>query len=346
MPRWDKTLVTFFGLMVLVVGLALLALSPYSFVGGDNERLAAVLTFVGGLVTASLAFLKTLMERQSERRLNREGQQADQRLKLDAAMRAGSLLAATGAGPAEPAAVASGLLALTELDRADLAVALLVDLWRGDPPGVSNETAVLVVDSALRSRQQPNAQLVGAELLCQKAEQLDSCKSLHWPSSLDGGWDPTFGPKTKFLLIDALVWTTTAHKVNENSLRTAAVRLYGVWRGEDDAHVRGCVGRMIDALLPELRNIGYADFLQGGQRVMLAELEEAAGTGKPNPDLFLARKTEDRVARLRAWAAHCKDERLDEPGSLAYGSPSIVPAQPQPENRPAPREETAERRPR
>lgn len=337
MPLRDRTFVVFGGLMVLVVVLPIALLGPLGLGGGDSERLAAVLAFVGALVTACLAFLKMIVERQSENRLaqeraqsdlrlEREGHQADRRLKLDAAMRAGSLFAATESGPADPAAVASGLLALTELDRADLAVALLVDLWRGDSVRVSNETAVLVVDAALRSREQPNAQLVGAELLCRKAQDLDSCQSLHWPSSVDGGWDPTFGPKTKFLLIDALVWTTIARPVNEDSLRTVAVRLYGIWEAEEDEHVKGCVGRMISAILPELRNIGYDDFLQGRQRVMLSQLEMAAGTGRPNPDMFLARRTEDRVARLETWAAHCKDERL-EPGSLAHGSPSTVPVQ-------------------
>jgi hypothetical protein len=87
--------------------------------------------------------------------------------------------------------MAAGLLALTRLDHADLAVALLVDLWSEregpeDPDRVSTETAILVIDAALRSTS-ANAQLVAAELLCRNAKWLQPGQSLHWPSSLEGG---------------------------------------------------------------------------------------------------------------------------------------------------------------
>ena len=32
---------------------------------------------------------------------------------------------------------------------------------------------------------------------------LDPCQSTHWPSYIDGCWNPRFGPKTRLLLIDA-----------------------------------------------------------------------------------------------------------------------------------------------
>ena len=66
-------------------------------------------------------------------------------------MRAGELLSgASGQRPA-PAAIASGLLALTKLDQAGLAVTLLVDLWNDENNQVSTEAAILVIDAALDS---------------------------------------------------------------------------------------------------------------------------------------------------------------------------------------------------
>jgi hypothetical protein len=175
--------------------------------GASDKRFAAVLGLAGVLATAGVALV-------SERRLQRQHQDEEARLRLDAAMKAGALFNATSGSPADPAAVASGLLALTELGRADLAVALLVDLWdesdRAASPApatrqaVSDETAVLVIDAALRS-DRASAQLVGAELLCRNARRLDPCQSLHWPSSVDGMWNPQFGVKTKVLLVEALV---------------------------------------------------------------------------------------------------------------------------------------------
>jgi hypothetical protein len=162
--------------VALVLAVAVYAVVQFK----DAGLVAAVLTFLGVLLTAGA---KQLLEHRS-----------DQRLRLDAAMRAGALLTPTKDAPVSSAAAASGLLALTELGRSDLAVALLVDLWPGDAAdevSVSKETAILVINAALKSgATQPSAPLVAAELLCRHADTLDPCQSLHWPSVLDGGWIP------------------------------------------------------------------------------------------------------------------------------------------------------------
>ena len=171
---------------------------------------------------------------------------------VDAAMRAGALFSAKGSEPVDSASIASGLLALTKLDHAELAAALLVDFWSDGQEKVSTETAVLVIDAALRSKGQPNAQLVAAEILCRNARRLNSCQSLNWPSVIDGSWDCKFGPKTKFLLVEALINMTLSEPVTENALRSAAVRLYGIWRNDPDKRLQGCIGRLISALMPRL----------------------------------------------------------------------------------------------
>ncbi|WP_318307789.1 hypothetical protein [Amycolatopsis solani] len=258
---------------------------------------------VAALVSLSGIVVGWLTARQANRRLNHEHADEEARLRLDAAMRAGELFSAKDS-PADPAAVASGLLALTKLDNAELAVALLVNLWSEETPQVAPETAVLVVDAALRST--GNAQLVAAELLCRNANRLDPCHSLHWPSAIDGDWDQDFCPKTKLLLIDALVGMTLAHPNTEDALRSVAVRLYGVWRGDENPRVRGCVGRLIGAVVPALRQLGYIDFMQGKKTVLLSELETAAASGTHNPDGYLDRMVEDRCKKLCSWAHACE----------------------------------------
>lgn len=256
-------------------------------------------------VTAVVALLTLFVNQQANRRSRQEHRAQEDRLKLDAAMRAGELF--RGTDP-HPAAIASGLLALTRLDRADLAVALLVDLWTnpadGTEPPVADETAVLVIDAALRSSC-PEAQLIAAELLYRNAPRLSPCQSLHWPSVVDGCWDERFGPQTKLLLIDALILMTLARPVAEGSLRSIAVRLHGVWSGDSDVRVRGCVGRLIGAVLPTLRKLGYSDFMQGNQLVLLSQLEAEAASGANNPDGFLDRTVDNRCKQLGAWAAPC-----------------------------------------
>jgi hypothetical protein len=265
---------------------------------------------IGVLATAvvSLAgiWIGRLTTRQADRRLHQEHLEEVARLKLDAAMRAGELFSTRENSPADPAAIASGLLALTRLDHAELAVALLVNLWSTEEESrVAHETAVLVIDAALKSP--GNAQLVAAELLCRNAHRLNSCQSLHWPSTLDGGWDQEFGPKTKLLLIDALIRLTLAHPNCEDALRSVAVRLYGIWRGDEDPRVRGCVGRLIGALVPALNQLGYTDFMQGKQTVQLCELEAAAASGTQNPDGYLDRMVDARCHQLCSWATEHPD---------------------------------------
>jgi hypothetical protein len=264
---------------------------------------------VSGTVAVLVAVIGLLTNRQANRRLQQERRDEEARLKLDAAMRAGALFSSADGHPADPAAVASGLLALTKLDHADLAVALLTDLWLGSAGSgqrVEHETAVLVIDEALRT-DIPKAQLVAAELLNRNAKRLSPCQSLHWPSVIDGRWNKRFGPKTKLLLLDALVKMALASPVSEDALRSVAVRLYGVWKAEvGDDRIRGCVGRLISAVYDDLERLGHKDFLAGNEKVLLSDLKTAAESATNNPDGFLDRMVGDRCTCLRKWSAACQ----------------------------------------
>lgn len=287
-------------------------LGAWQVARGNAPTLTAALTFGGAVVTGAVALVGHLVSRQANQRLDEERLREQERLRLDAAMQAGTLLAT----PNQPVSAASGLLALTQLGQADLAVALLVDLWSAERNKVSTETAILVIDAALRS-EQPNAQLVGAELLCRNATRLNSCQSLHWPSVIDGRWDPRFAPKTKFLLLEALLLMSTARPVDKNALRSVAVRLFGICANDPDPNVKGCVGTALNELIPALASLGYTDFMQGREIVTLDQLRLAAKSKKPNADQFLAQVVEAHRERLAAWAADVHDLPLGAPAVAA-----------------------------
>ena len=83
--------------------------------------------------------------------------------------------------------------------------------------------------------------------------------------------------------------------VNENALRSVAVRLYGIYKGEPEtSKARGCVATLIAALTPTLGRLGYDDFMQGNVEVMLGDLVAAARHAERNPDDFLARMAQAR----------------------------------------------------
>ncbi|MET8448034.1 hypothetical protein [Streptomyces sp. NPDC005209] len=255
-----------------------------------------------------------MVNRQNERRLAQEQDDRQRQLKLDAAMRAGQLISPTESAPAHPAAMASGLLALTKLDHVELAVALLVDLWSDGEEGVSDETAILVIDAALRSAS-PNSQLVAAELLCRNAIRLSACQSLHWPSAVDGYWNPSFKPKTKLLIVDALVRMTKAGPSVEGALRSVAVRLYGIWCGDPEVHVQGCIGKLVEAVLPRLHGFGYQEIIHGAQKVMISDLDRAAASATENPDGYLDKLSTQLANELKEWAQDCREQPL-APGAL------------------------------
>lgn len=181
------------------------------------------------------------------------------------------------------------------------------------PSRVSHETAILVLDAALRS-DRGNAQLVAAELLCRNASRLDICQSLHWPASIDGTWNQSFVPKTKFLLIDALVQLALGSTKREAALVSLAVRLYGISEGDDDRHVKGCVGKLLRAIVAELRDPGT--IMQGSREISFDELERVAKLAEDNPDRYLSAVAEDRAMKLTEWAKACHQPDYG-PGALA-----------------------------
>jgi hypothetical protein len=318
-------------LVVIGAGLPALLFGPLHLGADDSARLQATLTYAGVMVGAAVSLLGLAVKWRSDKRLAYEKAEQLKQLRLDAAMRAGALFSPAASGRAVPAAMASGLLALTSLDHADLAVALLVDLWSGNGASssdakVSTETAILVIDAALRS-DSPNAPLVAAELLCRNARRLEPGQSLHWPSSLEGCWNPDFSQRAKLLIVEAIVRMTLASQATETALRSAAVRLYGIWRYDSDNHVKGCVGKLIRALVPRLEKLGYQDFMQGNQDVPLEQLRNAANTASTNPDGYLDQISSQFAENLRTWADRANGLHTG-PGCLAAGQHSPIVAAP------------------
>lgn len=345
--NWDVIRLAAAGLVVVVIG----ALLPKLLFGpifgmGDSARLQATLTYAGVMVTAAVALIGTAVKWQSDKRLEVDKVESDRRLafdkaesdrrleldkteqlkqiRLDAAMRAGQLLSPSESGPAHPAAIASGLLALTRLGQAALAVALLVDLWPDtDGPAqqgnVSTETAILVIDAALRCGE-PDAQLVAAEMLCRHSGSLKPGQSLHWPSSLEGRWIPSLSHRAKLLIVEAIVRSTLSCRsedATEMVLRSAAVRLYGIWIGEeDDKRVQGCIGKLICALIDRLCRLDYKEFVQGDRTITMTQLEEAAKSPHKNEDGYLDKLSTKFAEDLKAWASNVSGVYTG-PGCLA-----------------------------
>lgn len=316
--RWNR--VTSVVLVGAFVGLLVL-MGFLAYSGSESSSFSAFLALLGVAVTGSITGLVT---HQSNKRLAQDHNDDRERLRLDAAMRAGGLLSPTKDSSTSPASAASGLLALTQLGHSELAVVLLVDLWSDrseESIEVSNETAVLVIDAALRENSATsNAPLIAAEVLCRNANKLDSCQSLHWPSSIDGRWVPEVSPQTKLLLLDGLIKMTTTSETSENALRSLAVRLYGIWNGDPNRDVKGCIGVLIRAVVPVLELLSFRNFLHGPMNVTMVQLRVAAASATKNPDDYLARIVDERAVLLKEWSRKCKGKLFKRTGALGDSS--------------------------
>jgi hypothetical protein len=288
---------------------------------------------------------------QSNKRLEQDRHQSEARLRLDAAINAADLFSPTSDPTSSAARSAAGLLALTQLGQADLAVALLADLWgtqespalndapndaavrpapatQGSPQaeegpqvsiGVSAETAIQVVNAALGTKD-PNAQVMAAELLCRNARSLDISKAIHWPSEVNGKWNHELPVAAKLLIVDALVQMALASE-KTNAIRELAIRLYGIWQNDPQPRVKGCVGTLIHAILPDVERLGFREFMPDfGQRLIsLDEMKLAGDKPSKHPDGYFEQIVADRSAKLTQWAAGLTTLSTS-PGTLAPAS--------------------------
>jgi hypothetical protein len=111
--------------------------------------------------------------------------------------------------------------------------------------------------------------------------------------------------KTKLLLIDALLLMALRGEASPSALRSLAVRLYGVLNGDPDAHVKGCVGELMQAIVPALKALDVGTFMQGTYELTLEDFILAGQQAKPNPDRMLARIATERSAELGTWSMAC-----------------------------------------
>jgi hypothetical protein len=283
-----------------------------------------------------------LEKEQAEQRNRLEKEQENKRLKLETAVHTAGLFDPSGNAMSNRAKCAAGLLALVRVDFAEMAVALLVDLWskeegpegagandsvdvspdiasrlidstltsRNDSVGVSTDIAIQVIDAALISGDE-GAQLMAAELLCRHASQLGLCNSLHWPSSINSAWIPELPVTAKLLIIDALVQMALTSEPTQNALRELVLRLYGISANDPERRVKGCLGNLIAAILPAVEALGFHDFMKGPGHdpedhfVSIDQIKQAAAMKQHHPDGYFEKITENRSERLREWSQKC-----------------------------------------
>jgi len=235
-------------LLILMLG----GLAAFGYLEGDH--LTPVLAFVGTFLTAALTFIGLVVKDQGDRRLELERHREDQRLEVEAAMKAAALLSCPDGKPAHPATVAGALLALSSLDQTRLAVNLLHQLWPTD--GVSGPIAALVLERALTSPD-PALQNEGAVALLANVQHAmcatDDGRALYsWPSSFDCAWrhsPPSL--EARHMLLEAWLrlwiqtWNHLGFEPREYRREQFVRGLYVIYRTEPDDDLRHTVALIL-----------------------------------------------------------------------------------------------------
>lgn len=266
----------------------------------------AALALVGALASALVAFFGVRVSSRSERRL-----------RLEAAMDAARLLAPTDGSEPTHQANATALLSLADLDQIELAIVLLYEAWPLD--GLSNESAVLLVDKALRSRSR-SAQRLAAELLWRQAAKLDARTSTDWPRCVDARWPadgrpgddrrtPELGVLTRLFLFDGMLKMTLTQVVDKDTLSALAVRVSSVYQAERDIHLREAASELLGLLMPDLCALRLSALLHADVTVSMDALRSMARapteSNKPvSEPIQLAMR--DRFDQVRLWLRTCE----------------------------------------
>jgi hypothetical protein len=125
------------------------------------------------------------------------------------------------------------------------------------------------------------------------------------------------------LIVDALVRMAITSAASLNALQSLAVRLYGISDGDPEKHVKGCLGKLLAAIIPALERMEVTSLMQGPSEITMRDIKSAAAAARANPDRVFYRVVRERSEELEKWAGDCREPDF-RPGALASASPSAA----------------------
>jgi hypothetical protein len=283
--------------------LAALAVSPFlvSQVDAASRVAATALTVTGVLLTGVVTALGLLLkysvdvvgarlQEAAEKRLQLDSEhrrelsrQAEDRLRLDTAIRAVALMSTGSGAPADATQKAGALFALASLGQLDFALALLGRLW--PQREVDNLTALWLLDRALTSERAH--QDTAVELMRENVARLThSGSEFDWPASIGIRWPAHLSMYARELLLDVTARVVLAIPCLDWSI----------------GHLRGVVALLHSALTTDAHVR-----IRGNSALLLHELLATPVFGRilflptGNVEIRAMRRTVDEVlAQIRA----------------------------------------------
>lgn len=260
------TIIVTLSAIVILFGLFTTALwraGFFNYTGTDPSSkvvaatLALVGAFVGALVSIIGVLLKYSIDQQAESRLQIESQraaalqaEAEQRLKLEAAIRAVELLG-SGSGETTPIQFAGALFALASLDQHELTLSLASELLKVRKLEAS--AAVSLIDKALK-RGDDAIQIEAIQIFYENADRMVTLSSVEIPSSIEN-WSNDLSAYSQewaalalakmLVSVPLSVWRT---RFEDEANGIVAALALG-WYRQHDRRIRNNIGATLKLLL-------------------------------------------------------------------------------------------------
>jgi hypothetical protein len=212
---------------------------------------AAGLAFAGTLLTGAVSFVGLILKQATDARTADEAANAEDRLRLEAAMQAAQLLSTADAKRADQATTAGAILALARLGQSELAAALLSELWEQER--ISDGAGVLIVNEALRSGTDQAKADASYTLYMHCGKLAVSFDASHegydWPFLVDRRWLRDVPAEVSRVLLKGWVYMWTHSPLSANRWKPYFIAgLCACWQTTGDAVSRFWVLRLLEVV--------------------------------------------------------------------------------------------------
>jgi hypothetical protein len=248
---------------------------------GDSEgkTLGAALGLVGAVISAVITLVGTMIKYSLDDRNARQAAveasrnyalavEAEQRNRIEAAIRAVDLLSENNKDATE-SQMGGALLALASLGELDLAISLLAQLWPGGL--VSAPVADVVLQAAFRSESE-QTQKSASTVLAQNAKRIDQGVYHIWPLP-DVGWRTNLPHNARVALVCAAgEWLISEIATRPYELSSSSIVLYQALEDPDE-YVRDISAACLRPYVEQISDDAWIFFKEG--RLSASRIKES-----------------------------------------------------------------------
>ena len=240
-----------------------LGISSYQTLkSSEGSAIAAVVAFIGVLITTVISLLGILVKSSYDQRSLKLEIEAEKRLKLESAIEAISLQSTPDGRPSSIGQQSSSLILLAELKQLELALVMLSHMWPEE--NITPAAAARLIDIGLQS-ENPINEAMSAEILLHNSTRLvnPSTCEIAWPEIITNKWTLKVKPSSRSLILSALIdlmMVIEPKKWDPGPFGFIISTLYYCYLSEDDPQIKlGAAGILLQVVVWKMENQDVRD---------------------------------------------------------------------------------------